>query len=82
MHTEQQWLSWPCLDIFVYMNSLVDSLKAMGWEKILGFQQDWNEAIIRQFYATLEVRADKEKLIWMTGTSKFKATFKDLVAAV
>ena len=42
------------------MNSLVASLKAMGWAKILGFQQDWNEAVIWQFYATLEVRADKE----------------------
>jgi hypothetical protein len=46
MHTEQQWLSWPCLEIFVYMNSLVDFLKAMGWKKILEFGQDWNKAII------------------------------------
>ena len=38
MHTEQQWLSWPCLEIFYYMNSLVASLKAMGWAKVLGFQ--------------------------------------------
>ena len=38
MHTEQQWLSWPYLEIFYYMNSLVASLKAMGWSKILGFR--------------------------------------------
>lgn len=38
--------------------------------------------MIWQFYATLEVRAEKEKLVWMTGISKFKATFKDLAAAV
>ena len=30
MHTEQQWLSWPCLEIFHYTNSLVASLNAMG----------------------------------------------------
>ena len=30
----------------------------------------------------LEVRANKEKLMWMTGTSKLKATFKDLVATM
>jgi len=30
----------------------------------------------------LEVRADEEKLVWMTGTSKFKATFKYLAAMV
>ena len=30
----------------------------------------------------MEVRAEKEKLIWMTGTRRFKATFKDLAATV
>ena len=30
----------------------------------------------------LEVHANKEKLVWMIGTSKFKATFKNLVAMV
>ena len=64
------------------MNSLVASLKAMGWAKILGFRQDWNEAIIRQFYATLELRADKEQPLCMTGTSKFKGSFKDLAVTV
>lgn len=38
--------------------------------------------MIRQFYATLDVRAEKEKLVWMTGISKFKATFKDLATVV
>ena len=71
-----------CLEIFVYMNSLVDFLKVMGWEKILGFRQDWNEAVIRQFYTTLEVRDEKEKLVWMFGTTKCKATFRELAATV
>ena len=48
----------------------------------MGFRQDWNEAIIRQFFATLEVRPEKEKLVWMTGTTKCKATFRNLAAAV
>ena len=30
MHNEQQWLSWPCLEIFYYMKSLFASLRAMG----------------------------------------------------
>ena len=36
MHTEQQWLSWPYLEIFYYMNSPVSFLKAMGLAKVLG----------------------------------------------
>ena len=82
MHAEQQWLSWSQLECFLYMSSLVDFLGVMGWRRILEFKQDWNEAVIRQFYATLEVRAQKEKLIWMTSICRFKATFRDLVAAV
>lgn len=38
--------------------------------------------MIYLFYATLEVWAQKEKLIWMTGTHRFKATFNDLTTAM
>jgi len=38
--------------------------------------------VIRLFYATLEVHAKNEKLMWMTGAHRFEATFKDLVIAV
>jgi len=38
--------------------------------------------VICLFYATLEVRAKKEKLIWMIGTHRFEATFKDLAVVV
>ena len=38
--------------------------------------------VIRQFHTTLEVQAKNKKLIWMTGTSRFEATFSDLAFAV
>ena len=38
--------------------------------------------MIHQFYATLEVQAENERLIWMTGTHKFEATYKDLATAM
>lgn len=64
------------------MASLVDMFRGIGWRNELGFKKDWNKVVIQQFYATLEVRAQKEKLVWMTRVRKFKATFKDLVVAV
>lgn len=82
MHTEQEWLSWPYMESFMQMRDLVGRFHSIGWRKVLEFQHDWNEAVIRQFYTTLEVRAQKEKLIWMTGTRKFKATFKVLAEAI
>jgi len=39
----------------MYISSLVDSLGVMGWRRVLEFKQDWNEAVIQQFYATLEI---------------------------
>lgn len=38
--------------------------------------------MIHQFYATLEVHPEHEKLIWMTDTHRFKAAYKDLVVEV
>ena len=61
----------------MHMSSLVDLLGVMGWRRILEFKQDWNEAVIRQFYATLEVCAQKEKLIWMTSACRF-VVLKDM----
>lgn len=46
------------------------------------FRHGWNETMIRQLYATLEVHTKHEKSIWMMGTHRFKATYRDLVAAV
>lgn len=38
--------------------------------------------MVRQFYATLEVHAEQEKLMWMTATCMLEATFRDLAAVV
>ena len=53
----------------------------MGLRGLMELHQDWNELVICQFYATLEVIKKKEKIIWMTGTRKLEASFSDLAAA-
>ena len=37
--------------------------------------------MVQQFYATLEVNMDKERIKWMIGKGKFKASFRDLAIA-
>lgn len=81
MYTDQQQLDWFYLKSFSYMSSLIDSLKTLGWKRTLRLHQDWNEAVIRQFYATLEVHDEEEKLLWMTGTTECRANFRDLAVA-
>jgi hypothetical protein len=63
------------------MASVVNYFQAMGLRGMMELHQDWNEMVIRQFYATLEVIKNKEKLIWMTGTKKLEASFSDLAVA-
>jgi len=64
------------------LDGLVEKLKVMGCKKVLGFCHGWDETVICQFYTTLEVHAENEKLVWMMDTQRFEATFKDLVIAV
>ena len=46
MHVEQQWVSWGYLESFMQMRSLVDMFRGVGWRNVLGFKQDWNEAVL------------------------------------
>jgi hypothetical protein len=64
MHVKQQWVNWTYLEKHPGRD-----VQGHGMEKGYVSQAQLEcEAVIRQFYATLEVRMDKERLFWMTGT--------------
>ena len=44
------------------MTELVDRFETMGLTNFLQHRCDWNETVVRQFYATLEINMEKEKL--------------------
>jgi len=49
------------------LTELVDRFENMGLANFLQHRCDWNETVIRQFYATLEISMEEEKLWWKTG---------------
>ena len=49
------------------MTDLVDRFETMGLENFLHHRCDWNEIVIRQFYATLEISMEEERIWWTTG---------------
>ena len=57
------------------MIELVDRFEAMGLGNFLQHRCDWNETVIRQFYATLEINMVEEKIWWKTGKRTYYATF-------
>ena len=70
-----------------YMNNqavmidLVARFESMGLTDFLQHRCDWNETIIRQFYATVEIDLDEENLWWMTRKRIYYATFAQFAAA-
>ena len=63
------------------ISTLVDRFEAMGLANFLQHRCDWNETVIRQFYATLEINMVEEKFWWKTGKRTYYATFACFAAA-
>ena len=57
------------------MSDLVDRFEQMGLANFLQHKCDWNETVIRQFYATLEINMVEETFWWTTGKRTYYATF-------
>jgi hypothetical protein len=56
-------------------------LENLGLKPFLQHRCDWNDTIIRQFYATYEIDFEAKNIKWMTGKSEYEATFAEFAAA-
>jgi len=63
------------------MTDLVDRFQQMGLANFLQHRCDWNETVIRQFYATLEINMVEETFRWTTGKRTYGATFAQFAEA-
>jgi len=63
------------------MTELVDRFETMGLANFLQHRCDWNETMIRRFYATLEISIEEEKIWWTTEKRTYYATFAQFAAA-
>ena len=63
------------------MSDLVDRFEQMGLANFLQHRCDWNEIVIRQFYATLEINMIEKRIWWTTGKRTYYATFAQFAAA-
>ena len=66
---------------YVVLYELVEKFENLGLKAFLEHRCDWNDTIIRQFYATVEVNMEEESLEWMTGKRKYEATFGEFATA-
>src|SRR6185437_6668337 len=63
------------------MSALFDRFEHMGLANFLQHRCDWNETVIRQFYATLEINMVEEKIWWKTRKRVYYATFAQFAVA-
>ena len=63
------------------MSALVDRFEHMGLANFLQHRCDWNETVIRQFYATLKISMEEERIWWTTGKRTYYASFAQFAAA-
>ena len=63
------------------MTERVDRFEQMGLVSFLQHRCDWNETVIRQFYATLEISMEEEKIWQKTGIRIYYATFAQFATA-
>jgi hypothetical protein len=74
-------IDWDYLDQYASTCPLKAKFQHIGLLKFTQFTCDWNETIIRQFYATMEIDWDEESITWMTATRRFTATFVEFAIA-
>jgi hypothetical protein len=63
------------------MSDLVDRFEQIGLANFLQHRCDWNETVIRQFYATLEIDMVEATFKWSNGKRTYFATFAQFAAA-
>jgi hypothetical protein len=56
-------------------------LENLGLKPFLQHRCDWNDTIVRQFYATYEMDFIGKKMRWMIDKSEYEATFVEFAAA-
>jgi hypothetical protein len=74
---KHQVVDWQYMLEQPVMCDLVAHFNQIGLYQFLATRCDYNEMIIRQFYATAVVNMDAKTIEWIIGKRKYEATFKD-----
>jgi hypothetical protein len=74
---KHQWIDFIHMADYNVMYELVQRFEDLGIKEFMEHKCDWNDTVIRQFYATVEIVSIEEKLTWMTGKNRYEATFEE-----
>lgn len=68
---KHKWISWRNINETLEFTSLQALFRAVGIDCIVIMAQDYDEELIRQFYATTWVAGDCSEMKWMSHTLQY-----------
>jgi hypothetical protein len=78
---KHKWIDWTYIRSQPNLAALENIFQELGLYEFLNLKCPWNESVIKQFYATVEISFEHQLIEWMTGTNKYQASFQEFANA-
>ncbi|CAN6338768.1 unnamed protein product [Urochloa humidicola] len=62
---DMKWTDWEHIDSIHQFACVREQCANLGLEQIMSYRCDWDSELIRQFYATVHISANKSSMTWM-----------------
>ncbi|KAJ1266080.1 hypothetical protein BS78_08G123600 [Paspalum vaginatum] len=63
---DMKWIEWKYINSKKQFAGVREHFANLGLEQIMSYRCDWDNELIRQFYSTVHITADKSSMTWMT----------------
>jgi hypothetical protein len=70
---DMKWIDWPHIDSIDHFAGIRKQCAHLGLGQIMSYCCHWDSELIRQFYSTVHINADKTSITWMTDGRKIIA---------
>ena len=70
----QKYINWSYLNQQTRYEGLYSCFRNAGLDGIVSIKCNFNEKVIRQFYATVHIPSNLATVTWMTGSVRYTAT--------
>jgi hypothetical protein len=78
---KHQVIDWDYMQGQTVMEGLIAKFQSCGLYEFMRQRTDFNELIVKQFLATVEVNIQDQLIVWMTRFKRYVATFTEFATA-
>ncbi|WVZ91021.1 hypothetical protein U9M48_037254 [Paspalum notatum var. saurae] len=64
---DMKWIDWEYINSKKQFAGVREQFANLGLEQIMSYRCDWDNELIKQFYSTVHITADKSSMTWMTN---------------